>query len=355
MPKLPGGLIVCAVFLGLSPATAQNEVTYDFEHLQVNHFIHGQDNWVDQPGQGQAVIMQNEDPANGTRVVRHFRTVNFNESAYLTRVSEEQFAFPLYAGFETSATLRFDANGEHLALFALGHDQNGDGMTKGADGELGPAFGVYDRMFVVQAANEGTTYLAEFGSGNAGDDWYQIELRIDFSAQEESGTGSLFYRNLSDGDLDFQPVTGLQDVRLNLETMHPLSPPGTWDALWLHLRSSGGSVPSADNLVPWIGTPASVPGVEGPQATALVSANPGRRDFSIVFDLQQSAPVTLGIYDAGGRRIRELIAGLTYPAGRHVVKWDGRDEFGRVAGSGAYFSRWEAGSRSESRRLTLMR
>jgi hypothetical protein len=37
------------------------------------------------------------------------------------------------------------------------------------------------------------------------------------------------------------------------------------------------------------------------------------------------------------------------------VEWDGRDAHGRAVASGVYFARLEAGDRSESRRIVLLR
>ena len=53
----------------------------------------------------------------------------------------------------------------------------------------------------------------------------------------------------------------------------------------------------------------------------------------------------LRIYDVWGRRVRSLLDG-GFPAGKHVVVWDGRDERGRAVVRGIYLARlaWPGGS-----------
>ena len=139
-------------------------------------------------------------------------------------------------------------------MFALGCDRNGDGLLLSSDGEIGPAFGVYDRNFRIQEANLGTAYDDGFnaggGDGNSGNDWYRLQLRLDFTAGNGAGVGSLYYKNLTDGDTSFHTVSGMINRPLGLSRLHPDAQPATWNAMWLHLLSNGNSVPTADNLVP---------------------------------------------------------------------------------------------------------
>ena len=52
--------------------------------------------------------------------------------------------------------------------------------------------------------------------------------------------------------------------------------------------------------------------------------------------------------------VRTLADG-PYPAGIHVLRWDGRDDRGRELASGAYFYRLEADGAREARKLILLR
>jgi len=64
--------------------------------------------------------------------------------------------------------------------------------------------------------------------------------------------------------------------------------------------------------------------------------------------------VVFRIYDASGRRVTRLSTG-TWPAGRHVVEWNGADASGQRAAPGMYFVRIETGEFVESRRVVLLR
>jgi hypothetical protein len=245
---LMAGAVLLAALLFGSASMANN--VYTFESLQTNGLIHTQDNWVDQPGQGYAAILLDQSAANGTKVVWSVPTTVFNQSAFLTRVNDANFSFSPVTAIQTHLTVQFDCTGEHVAMFALGHDRNGDGMLLKSDGEIGPSFGSWDQHFRIQGANVGTAHDAPFGNGNSRKDWYRIQLSIDFTAKGGEGSGSLLYKNLSDGDPEFIVVSELQDIDLELSSMHPDAGPTSWNAMWIHLLSGGGNDPSADNLIP---------------------------------------------------------------------------------------------------------
>lgn len=234
--------------------TAYTQDVYDFESLNVNNLIQNQDNWIDQPGQGYAGIIQDSTSVNGSKVVWAVPQVVFNEPIYLTRVSDGNFSFPDITPIQTHLTIQFDCTGHHIAMFALGHDRNGDGMLKKSEGEIGPAFGTWDRNFMVQGANLGTAYQAGFNDnglgGNSGKDWFRIQLRIDFTANLGEGAGSIYYKNLTDGDPQFTAVPNMQHLNLELSSLHPDAVPIKWDAMWLYLMSGGGNDPTVDNLNP---------------------------------------------------------------------------------------------------------
>lgn len=246
-------LLLMAVLQVLYVSTSEAVEVYTFESLTINNFINGQDHWKDQLGQGDAVISLDA-TGNDTKVVRHFKTVVFDQVAYLTRTNDPSFNFVYFTGSESNAVIQFEASGEHVAMFALGCDRNGDGLLLSTDGELGPAFGIYDRNFRIQEANLGTAYDDGFnqggGDGNSGNDWYRLQLRLDFTADGGEGLGSLYFMNLTDHDTSFHIVSGMRDRPLGLGSLHPDARPEHWNAMWLQLLSNGNSVPSADNLVP---------------------------------------------------------------------------------------------------------
>jgi flagellar hook assembly protein FlgD len=67
---------------------------------------------------------------------------------------------------------------------------------------------------------------------------------------------------------------------------------------------------------------------------------------NIDFTMPVAGPVDLAIYDAQGRRVRQLFKGRL-PAGTHGNTWDGRDPNGSFMPNGVYFLRLRAPGRSE--------
>jgi hypothetical protein len=82
--------------------------------------------------------------------------------------------------------------------------------------------------------------------------------------------------------------------------------------------------------------------------------NPFARGTSINYELAQYGPVELTVHDVSGRLVRRLANGPR-PAGRHAMRWDGTDGYGRVVPAGVYFVRYSAGSTVSTGRLTLVR
>lgn len=98
-------------------------------------------------------------------------------------------------------------------------------------------------------------------------------------------------------------------------------------------------------------------GDEVAAAPAVVSAhpNPFNPRTNIRFELDRRTGVRLAIFDLAGRRVRTLLGGGQLSAGRHDVAWTGDDDRGRSLPSGVYLLRLEAGQRTESSRVTLLR
>jgi hypothetical protein len=99
-------------------------------------------------------------------------------------------------------------------------------------------------------------------------------------------------------------------------------------------------------------------GVPSPTQPAVVFArqrpNPTSTPMTLRFALPRATHVRLSIYDAGGRRVRELVAGQR-PAGEQAVAWDLRDARGAAVMPGLYIARLEAEGRSLIQKLAAIR
>jgi hypothetical protein len=84
----------------------------------------------------------------------------------------------------------------------------------------------------------------------------------------------------------------------------------------------------------------AAPGTERPYANALYqnSPNPFSSTTRISFMLKVEGPVSLDVFDAKGRLVRELVKERRAP-NRYVEDWDGRDGDGRKLPAGMYFYR----------------
>ena len=88
-------------------------------------------------------------------------------------------------------------------------------------------------------------------------------------------------------------------------------------------------------------------------AVGTVHPTPFRGQTAIAFDLPAPGRVQLRIYDAGGRCVATL-SDTEWPAGRHAVGWDGRNDAGARVGPGLYFARVVVGKEEAVRRLVLV-
>ncbi|MGH7740605.1 MAG: FlgD immunoglobulin-like domain containing protein, partial [Candidatus Eiseniibacteriota bacterium] len=84
------------------------------------------------------------------------------------------------------------------------------------------------------------------------------------------------------------------------------------------------------------------------------SPNPAAQSLSISYGLPRAASVNLAVFDAGGRRVR-VLAGGAQSAGVHPLRWDLRDDQGRVVPSGLYFLRLEVAGQLLTRRMVTLR
>jgi hypothetical protein len=89
-------------------------------------------------------------------------------------------------------------------------------------------------------------------------------------------------------------------------------------------------------------------------AVRLLGAQPFQETADIEYEVPFQGPVTLAVYDPGGRMVRTLWTGM-HPSGVFRTQWNGRDCVGKRVASGPYFLRFEAGGTIRTERLLLIR
>jgi hypothetical protein len=104
-----------------------------------------------------------------------------------------------------------------------------------------------------------------------------------------------------------------------------------------------------------IGVGAPDPGLPPVARLYANSPNPFRSVTAIRYDLVEPARVDLRILDPAGRLVKTLERSLHKPAGGYEVRWDGRDDGGRILAKGVYFYSLQARGLRQTRRLVLLR
>jgi hypothetical protein len=103
----------------------------------------------------------------------------------------------------------------------------------------------------------------------------------------------------------------------------------------------------------------SVTAVEGVAGLRLsVSApwpSPSHGAVSLAFELPAPAAVSATVFDAAGRRVRTLLAAAPNGTGRHLVRWDGRNEAALRVPIGVYWIALDAGAAHAARRAVIVR
>jgi hypothetical protein len=158
--------------------------------------------------------------------------------------------------------------------------------------------------------------------------------------------------------------SGTEDIVLTL----PDSTTGMdfYDMLPQHPDTSTGRYP--DGLAYWHLLHRLTPGeanaapIDAGEGAPLVSGlrlaggfpNPFNPRTTLLFELGKPSEVSLRVYDAAGRMVRELFQGRL-PAGQHVHDWNGRDGEGRTLASGVYFVRAATADGADQAKLVLIK
>jgi hypothetical protein len=110
----------------------------------------------------------------------------------------------------------------------------------------------------------------------------------------------------------------------------------------------------------WIPDPMA--GAGGPQSLEMtprlrleaIRPNPASGAAELVFHQVVHGPARIDVLDATGRQVAVIVTG-ELNAGRHVIRWDGRDRSGAQVAAGAYFARVSAGGDAATGTVRVVR
>lgn len=165
-------------------------------------------------------------------------------------------------------------------------------------------------------------------------------------------SGYRIYRGLTD---DFEPGPG--NLVASIPDTVYMDDGWSWEDEWfyklaavdIHGNESGYALLAPSGI-----TGEDIP--DAPLATFLAQnyPNPFNPTTTIRFGLKKAGHVSLRVYDAAGRLVREMID-REMPAGDHAEPWDGLADDGSVAASGMYFYRLVTSSFAETRKMVMLR
>jgi subtilisin family serine protease len=89
-------------------------------------------------------------------------------------------------------------------------------------------------------------------------------------------------------------------------------------------------------------------------ALRVTAPNPAKGVATIYFELLQPGHAEVRIFSSRGSLVRTL-ADQVYPAGRHSLDWDGKDERGASTASGIYYCDFRGGGVHDSRKIVRIK
>ena len=89
--------------------------------------------------------------------------------------------------------------------------------------------------------------------------------------------------------------------------------------------------------------------------TITNAPNPFNASTNISFNLSQSSPVTISVYNVAGQLVNTLADNQSFNEGSNSVQWNGRSEAGAMVSPGVYFCRISADGISRTHRMLMVR
>lgn len=193
------------------------------------------------------------------------------------------------------------------------------------------------------------------------------ELFVNIAWVAESETNHLGYNLLRSQERDLETAIKINASMLNegtsvgSQTSYLYTDMEVYDNsvyyYWLESVAIDGSTQFAGPITVTIGQPGVEPPVPViPIATVLMNAypNPFNPQTNLRYSLREAGDVRIDVYNTKGQHIRSFNRSHSLP-GYYSVVWDGKDNAGKLVGSGVYFYRMTSGKYSATRKMMLMK
>lgn len=107
----------------------------------------------------------------------------------------------------------------------------------------------------------------------------------------------------------------------------------------------------------WLRTIERGSAIEEGRLLAAPIPNPSPREVRLLYSVPTASGVSIEIFDASGRRVRQLVDrdDSTGTRGAHEAVWDARSDSGEEVSSGIYYVRARGEGRSDTRRVVVLR
>lgn len=195
--------------------------------------------------------------------------------------------------------------------------------------------------------SDGSTFLPLYSHTDEKGQWYPVQVR-DQNQHEfmESNSTDLRIRDLT-GSVIWRASTDLPDWS---GLPDQFGVPAAMYPDWLGVRAFYVVGQDGLRMVLYHNT-TGVPAAPEPGALRVLqnAPNPFRDATMFRFSTARDGDVVVRVYDASGRLVRQLKERMK--AGEHSLRWDGRDEAGRVAPSGILFYEVTADGMKQTRKL----
>jgi hypothetical protein len=247
---LIAGMIILSSGGSALAVVTPNSAFFDFNGLSPGTLV-GQDGWAGNIGVPSPLLAV--PPAVNN-------TLAATGSAGLTNLGVNQFA--MHAGGGPGGSLGAGGiSGNHLVLTMDGESSAGPNQAVAgigsnvsgsifADFSFAFFFGVNEGVVGVFRENTGaiaTSALNQIKPTYELTDWYGFQMQVDLTANSGNGSGGLSIRDLTDGEVSYTAVPGIQNINLQLLTSAAPNP-SEWNRIAVWIRNSYLGKGAVDNV-----------------------------------------------------------------------------------------------------------